>query len=69
MNNYAPAFPLKHMHKDLGLMVNASIDLDVSLPSTGLTHQLYTAARASGFAEEDFAAVFKVLARMSGTEV
>jgi 3-hydroxyisobutyrate dehydrogenase len=69
MNNYAPAFPLKHMHKDLGLMVNASIDLDASLPSTGLTHQLYTAARASGFAEEDFAAVFKVLAQMSGTEV
>ncbi len=68
MDNYAPAFPLKHMHKDLGLMVNASIDLDASLPTTGLTHQLYTAARASGFAEEDFAAVFKVLAQMSAVK-
>ncbi len=67
-DNYAPAFPLKHMHKDLGLMVNASIDLDASLPTTGLTHQLYTAARASGFAEEDFAAVFKVLAQMSAVK-
>jgi 3-hydroxyisobutyrate dehydrogenase-like beta-hydroxyacid dehydrogenase len=66
--SYAPAFPLKHMHKDLGLMVSTSIDLDASLPATGLTHQLYTAARASGFAEEDFSAIYKVLAQMSGVE-
>jgi 3-hydroxyisobutyrate dehydrogenase-like beta-hydroxyacid dehydrogenase len=64
-DNYTPAFPLKHMHKDLGLMVKASIDLDASLPVTGLTHQLYTAARASGFAEDDFAAIFKTLAGLS----
>jgi 3-hydroxyisobutyrate dehydrogenase-like beta-hydroxyacid dehydrogenase len=64
-DNYAPAFPLKHMHKDLGLMVKASIDLDAALPITGLTHQLYTAARASGFAEDDFAAIFKTLAGIS----
>lgn len=64
--NFAPAFPLKHMHKDLGLMVNASIDLDAALPSTGLTHQLYTAAKASGFGDDDFSAIFKVLREMAG---
>lgn len=68
-NDYSPAFPLKHMHKDLGLMVNTSIDLDASLPTTALTHQLYTAARASGFAEEDFAAIYKVLAGMSAVKI
>jgi len=67
-DDYAPAFPLKHMHKDLGLMVNAAIDLDASLPTTAVTHQLYTAARASGYADEDFAAVFKILAAMAGLD-
>ncbi|MFV2045146.1 MAG: NAD-binding protein, partial [Anaerolineales bacterium] len=67
-NNYPPAFPLKHMHKDLGLMMNAAIDLEASIPVTAVTHQLFTAASASGYADEDFAAVFKVLTRMAGTK-
>lgn len=64
--DYPPAFPLKHMHKDLGLMVGAAIDSEVSLPATALIHQLYNAARASGYADEDFSAVYKVLATMAG---
>ncbi len=64
--NFQPAFPLKHMHKDLGLMIQTAARLDVSLPSTGLAHQLFSAARGRGYAELDFAAVYKLLAEMSG---
>jgi 3-hydroxyisobutyrate dehydrogenase-like beta-hydroxyacid dehydrogenase len=66
--DYPPAFPLKHMHKDLGLMIRTSMDLDAALPTTAVTHQLFTAARAMGFAEEDFAAVFKLLAEMANAD-
>jgi 3-hydroxyisobutyrate dehydrogenase len=63
--SFPPAFPLKHMHKDLGLMVQAGMALDTALPVTGVTHQIYTAASARGHADEDFAAVFAVLAEMA----
>jgi len=66
-NDYAPAFPLKHMFKDLGLMVNAAIDSEVSLPTTAVIHQLFNAARANGYAEEDFSAVYKILAGLAGS--
>jgi 3-hydroxyisobutyrate dehydrogenase-like beta-hydroxyacid dehydrogenase len=65
-NDYQPAFPLKHMHKDLGLMVHTAATLGVALPATGVVHQLYTAARERGHAEEDSAAVYRLLAEMAG---
>lgn len=65
-NDYQPAFPLKHMHKDLGLMVHTAATLGVALPATGVVHQLYTAARERGHAEEDSAAVYCLLAEMAG---
>lgn len=65
--DYAPAFPLKHMHKDLGLMVDAAVDSEASLPTTAVMHQLYNAARACGYADEDFSAVYKILAGLAGS--
>lgn len=62
---FPPAFPLKHMHKDLGLMVQTGTAIDVALPATGVTQQIYNAARAGGHAEEDFSAVFTTLAEMA----
>jgi 3-hydroxyisobutyrate dehydrogenase-like beta-hydroxyacid dehydrogenase len=40
----------------------------VALPTTAVSNQLLTAARAMGLQERDFATVFTVLARMSGLE-
>jgi 3-hydroxyisobutyrate dehydrogenase len=68
-DDYAPAFPLKHMLKDLGLMVNAADDAEASLPATAVNHQLFNAARASGYADEDFSAVFKILALLAGMKI
>lgn len=63
---FAPAFPLKHMHKDLGLMIETGHERGVSLPVTGVMHEVFTSARACGHGEKDFAAVFLQLLTMSG---
>ena len=59
-------FDVNMMQKDLLLALEAGRSLDVSLPTTAVTNELLTAARAMGFAEQDFAVLFEVLARMSG---
>ena len=66
-DNYAPAFPLKHLHKDLGLMVETGHSLGVPLPSTGAIHETYTAARSRGYADLDGIAVYCLLAEWSGS--
>lgn len=63
---FAPAFPLKHMHKDLGLMIETGHERGISLPVTGEVHELFTSAKACGHGEEDFAAVFLQLLTMAG---
>jgi 3-hydroxyisobutyrate dehydrogenase-like beta-hydroxyacid dehydrogenase len=54
------------MQKDLLLALEMGRTLGVPLPTTGLTNEFLTAARAMGLAKEDFAVVFDVLARMAG---
>jgi hypothetical protein len=40
--------------------------VDVPLPTTSITNEILTTARAMGLAERDFAIIFQVLERMSG---
>jgi 3-hydroxyisobutyrate dehydrogenase-like beta-hydroxyacid dehydrogenase len=61
-------FDVDMMQKDMLLALEAGRELDVPLPTTAVTNQLLTAARAMGLQERDFATVFTVLARMSGLE-
>jgi 3-hydroxyisobutyrate dehydrogenase-like beta-hydroxyacid dehydrogenase len=61
-------FDVDMMQKDLLLALEAGRELDVALPTTAVSNQLLTAARAMGLQERDFATVFTVLARMSGLE-
>ena len=63
---FAPAFPLRHMTKDLGLMNDTARELELALPSTAVIHQLFNAARARGLADKDFSAIFILLAEMAG---
>ena len=41
-------FPLKWMHKDVGLMLDSGQELKVPLPATSLVHQLFGASVARG---------------------
>ncbi len=59
-------FNVNMMQKDLLLALEMGRRLDVPLPTTAVTNEFLTAARAMGLVEKDFAIVFEVLARMSG---
>jgi 3-hydroxyisobutyrate dehydrogenase-like beta-hydroxyacid dehydrogenase len=61
-------FDVAMMQKDLLLALELGRASGVPLPSVALSHELLTAARGMGLAEEDFAVIFEVLARMSGVD-
>jgi 3-hydroxyisobutyrate dehydrogenase len=61
-------FNVNMMQKDLLLALELGRKADVPLPTVGLANEFLTAARAMGYAAEDFAVVFEVLARMSGVK-
>jgi len=60
-------FNVNMMQKDLNLAISMGQQLNVPLPTTSTTNEFLTAARAMGFEHKDFAAIFDVLAAMSGT--
>lgn len=64
--DYSPAFSVKNIHKDLELMVQATHKQGIALPMTAVMHQLYCAAMAGGMAEQDCAAIFRVMAGLAG---
>jgi 3-hydroxyisobutyrate dehydrogenase-like beta-hydroxyacid dehydrogenase len=59
-------FDVNMMQKDMNLALELGQQLDVPLPTTAITNEMLTAARGMGFAEQDFAVVFKTLAIMAG---
>src|SRR5919198_1513702 len=59
-------FDVNMMQKDLLLALEMGRELDVPLPTTAVANEILTAARGMGLAEQDFAVVFEVLARMAG---
>ncbi|HXJ66043.1 MAG TPA: NAD(P)-dependent oxidoreductase [Actinomycetota bacterium] len=61
-------FGITMMQKDMRMALELGRELEVPLPTTAVTNQLLTAGRALGFGTKDFAALFDVLAAMSGVE-
>ena len=61
-------FPVTMMQKDMDLALQLGREMGVPLPTTAATQEVLTATRALGYGEEDFAALFHGLARMSGFE-
>ena len=59
-------FDVNMMQKDVLLALEMGLQLEVPLPTTAITNEWLTAARAMGLAEKDFAILFEVLARMAG---
>jgi 3-hydroxyisobutyrate dehydrogenase-like beta-hydroxyacid dehydrogenase len=59
-------FDVNMMQKDMQLALEMGRELDVPLPTTATANEFLTAARGMGWAKQDFAIVFDVLARMSG---
>jgi 3-hydroxyisobutyrate dehydrogenase-like beta-hydroxyacid dehydrogenase len=61
-------FNVNMMQKDMLLALDLGRSLDVAMPTTAVTNEFLTAARAMGLVEKDFAVVFDVLASMSGVK-
>ena len=61
-------FNVNMMQKDMMLAMELGRQVNVPLPTTAVTNEYLTAARAMGLVEEDFATMFKVLASMAGVK-
>lgn len=59
-------FDVNMMQKDMQLALEIGRLVNVPLPTTAVTNEMLTAARAMGLEKHDFAVVFEVLARMAG---
>lgn len=59
-------FNVDMMQKDMLLALDIGRKSGVPMASAALANEYLTAARGLGLAEEDFAAIFEVVARMSG---
>lgn len=59
-------FDVRMMQKDMSLALELGKHLAVPLPTTAVTNEMLTAARAMGLGEKDFAALFDVLAHVAG---
>lgn len=64
--DFRPTFTVEQMIKDLDLILNAGEAHDVPLMQTAMTHQMMCAAVAQGDAQDDYAAIIKVLERGAG---
>jgi 3-hydroxyisobutyrate dehydrogenase/2-hydroxy-3-oxopropionate reductase len=67
--DFATNFSTKWMHKDVGLMLESAAELDVPLPLTGLTRQLFQTAISMGYGEDDFCSTVKVYEQWAGVEI
>jgi len=55
---YAPSFPLRLMHKDLGLALDLANQLGVALPATAAAREIYNAVKGAAKNEDpDYAVV------------
>ena len=61
-------FDCNMMQKDMNLALEAGREHDVPMPTTAVSNELLTTARAMGLGHHDFAIVYEVLARMAGRE-
>lgn len=67
--DFSTNFSVKWMHKDIGLMLESAGELEVPLPLTGLTQQMFRAAISKGYGEEDICSTVKVLEEIAGVTV
>ena len=63
-----PLFDVNMIQKDLLLALEMGQRLGVPLPTSATTNQWLNAARGMNLADQDFAVLYKVLARLSGIE-
>ncbi len=67
--DFTPYFPLKLMHKDLELAMEAGYALNVPMPTLGAVKEVYSAAKAQGKGDLDYAAIITYLEELAHVKV
>lgn len=67
--DFTPYFPLKLMHKDLGLAMEAAYALNVPMPIAAAVKEVYGAVKAKGKGDLDYAAVITLFEELAGAQV
>lgn len=57
--DYKPSFPLRLMHKDLGLALDLANQLGVALPATAAAREVYNAVKGETKEDLDYSAVMR----------
>ncbi|HEY0565360.1 MAG TPA: NAD(P)-dependent oxidoreductase [Terriglobales bacterium] len=65
-HDFSPNFPLRLMHKDIHLMLEAAQNAGVKLPGTETVERIYAESAKAGHADDDYAATITVLEKMAG---
>ncbi len=67
-NNFDPGFFVEHFIKDMGIALDESKRMGLSLPGLALAHQLYLALQAQGHGRDGTHALELALAQMAGVD-
>jgi 3-hydroxyisobutyrate dehydrogenase-like beta-hydroxyacid dehydrogenase len=67
--DFSTKFSVKWLEKDMELMLESAAELNVPVPLTSLSRQLYRTAIAKGLGEDDICGSIRVLEEIAGCEV
>jgi 3-hydroxyisobutyrate dehydrogenase/2-hydroxy-3-oxopropionate reductase len=67
--DFATNFSTKWMAKDVGMALDSARQMSIPLPLTGVTQQMFQAAIAEGYGEDDMCSTIKVLEEWAGVKV
>ncbi|MFI5087223.1 MAG: NAD(P)-dependent oxidoreductase [Terriglobales bacterium] len=67
-HDFSPNFPLRLMHKDIHLMLEAAREARVKLPGLETVEEIYEVATEEGSADLDYAATIALLEKWAGIE-
>jgi 3-hydroxyisobutyrate dehydrogenase-like beta-hydroxyacid dehydrogenase len=67
--DFSPNFPLRLMHKDIHLMLEAAKQARVKLPALETVEEIYEVAAEEGLSDQDYAATLELLEKWAGIEV
>jgi len=67
--DFTPNFPLRLMHKDIHLMLDAAREMRIKLPALETVEEIYEIAADEGQGDLDYAATLALLEKWAGVEV
>lgn len=67
--DFTPNFPLRLMHKDIKLMLEAAQENRVKLPGLETVEEVYDVAAEEGMSDLDYAATLELLEKWAGVQV